>query len=171
MTMDEKQCKLGDMGLGRPMHMAPELDALAEVSSITEVRSILSGYTVRQGTALYMSPEARGAHYGKPSDIFGLGCVLCEILVGRKAFEEVTAFGLWEEAAAATLEAIEQRDELDDDDVATHANLRKLCLRMLANNSQMRPTACMILTSEFLRAVVADLLQRSPNLSRALNQD
>ena len=72
--MDEhgKVCKLADMGIGRPMQTVTDYDSLSEAGSI------LSGYTEKRGTTSYMSPEAKaeGGHYGQPTDIYSLGCVL-----------------------------------------------------------------------------------------------
>jgi len=43
------------------------------------------------GTVGYMSPEqARGLAVGPPSDIFSLGCVLYELVTGRRAFARAT---------------------------------------------------------------------------------
>jgi TolB-like protein/Flp pilus assembly protein TadD len=44
------------------------------------------------GTVGYMAPEqVRGEPAGAPSDIFGLGCVLFEMLTGKRAFQRDTA--------------------------------------------------------------------------------
>lgn len=57
------------------------------------------------GTVGYMSPEqARGGIAGVPSDLFSLGCVLYEMVTGRKAFGG--------QSVADTLAAIVSRDPL-----------------------------------------------------------
>ena len=60
MSADKKQCMVADLGLGRPMHVAPEQDMLSEAGSAHDAMSMLSGYTEKQGSPWYMSPEAHG---------------------------------------------------------------------------------------------------------------
>jgi serine/threonine-protein kinase len=49
---------------------------------------MMTGVGVLLGTAAYMSPEqAKGRPAGKRSDIWAFGCVLYEMLTGRRAFE------------------------------------------------------------------------------------
>src|SRR5262249_7249980 len=50
--------------------------------------ALLSGVGVLIGTAAYMSPEqAKGKPADKRSDIWAFGCVLFEMLTGRRSFE------------------------------------------------------------------------------------
>src|SRR5688500_242750 len=52
----------------------------------------ISGTGVIVGTAAYMSPEqAQGADVNRQADIWAFGCVLYEMLVGRRVFEGTTA--------------------------------------------------------------------------------
>ena len=72
------QVKLLDFGLAT--EPAGEIGDEATRAARTEAGLVL-------GTAGYMSPEqARGEHTGTHSDIFSFGCVLYEMLAGRRAF-------------------------------------------------------------------------------------
>ena len=77
------------------------------------------------GTAAYMSPEqARGKPVDKRSDIWAFGCVLYEMLTGRKAFDRETA----SETMAAILERQPDWRRLPG---ATPAAVRRLLHRCL----------------------------------------
>jgi serine/threonine protein kinase/Tfp pilus assembly protein PilF len=61
------------------------------VSENTAVTTLTQPGTV-MGTVAYMSPEqVRCLAAGAPSDIFALGCVLFEMLTGRRAFDRPTS--------------------------------------------------------------------------------
>jgi serine/threonine protein kinase len=71
--------KILDFGLARRRPTSSPQD---ETSALTETQP----GTV-MGTVGYMSPEqVRGDVADAPSDIFSLGCVLYEMIVGRRAF-------------------------------------------------------------------------------------
>jgi Protein kinase domain/WD40-like Beta Propeller Repeat len=78
--------KILDFGLAKAY--APEA-ANADLSdSPTLVSAAATNAGVILGTASYMSPEqARGRTVDRRTDIFAFGCVLYEMLTGRRAFE------------------------------------------------------------------------------------
>ena len=63
--------KLGDFGIAK--HFAQDAPELAATCV---------------GTPYYMSPELfRGEQYGTKADVWALGCVLCELITRRRAFQ------------------------------------------------------------------------------------
>ncbi len=82
------------------------------------------------GTAGYMSPEqVRGQPAEAPSDIFSFGCVLYEMVTGRRAFHR--------ETPAETMTAI-LHDEPPDSGVPMPAELRRLVRQCLAKGVAQR---------------------------------
>src|SRR6516165_7855831 len=79
----EGQVKVLDFGLAKAMESTSANPSLS--NSPTMATGSMTGMIV--GTAAYMSPEqARGRTADQRSDIFSFGCVLYEMLTGRKAF-------------------------------------------------------------------------------------
>jgi hypothetical protein len=84
-SRDRSRVKVLDFGLAKMLeHEAP-------ASSLTMLPTLSMHATyagVILGTAAYMSPEqARGKSVDKRADIWAFGCVLFEMLTGRRAFE------------------------------------------------------------------------------------
>ena len=76
--------KVLDFGLAKVIE-----PILPEASTLTSPTSTAEGRLV--GTVSYMSPEqARGLAVDSKSDIFSLGCVLYEMLAGRRPFDRPT---------------------------------------------------------------------------------
>jgi Tol biopolymer transport system component len=77
--------KVLDFGLAKVL----EREASASGSSVSPTLSVQATYAgTILGTAGYMSPEqARGKVTDKRSDVWAFGCVLYEMLAGRRAFE------------------------------------------------------------------------------------
>jgi eukaryotic-like serine/threonine-protein kinase len=77
----EARAKVLDFGLAKTLSVAGDSDGRTETFEGTADGRIL-------GTPAYMSPEqARGQAIDKRTDIWAFGCVLFEMLAGRRAFE------------------------------------------------------------------------------------
>ena len=84
MVRPDGTVKVLDFGLAK----APDAETPA---SAGRAPSPVAGTVVGMGTA-YMSPEqARGYRVDRRTDIWAFGCVLFELLTGRRAFHGATA--------------------------------------------------------------------------------
>lgn len=97
------------------------------------------------GTPVYMSPEMyRGKPYGFEADIWGLGCVLYEVLHGRYAFEADSLQGL-------ALKIMKGRHG----PVTCSEGLRELIVSMLCDRPEGRPALQAILARSIVRSRIA----------------
>ncbi len=81
--------KLLDFGLAKALD-APIVDTPESSLSPTVVSGATAAGVIK-GTVAYMSPEqARGLPVGMQTDIWALGCVMFEMLTGRRAFSGAT---------------------------------------------------------------------------------
>jgi serine/threonine-protein kinase len=68
---DDGQVKVGDFGIAR----------IAQGAAVTRTGEVL-------GSAAYIAPEqVAGGKVGPPADLYGLGCIVFEMLAGRPPFE------------------------------------------------------------------------------------
>ena len=81
---DDGTVKVLDFGLAKALDPNPEGDP-SQSPTLTAAATQMG---VIMGTAAYMSPEqARGKPVDKRADIWAFGCVLYEMLTGKRAFE------------------------------------------------------------------------------------
>ena len=93
--------KVLDFGLAKALE--PTSGSADATASPTITSPAMTGVGVLLGTAAYMSPEqARGKAVDKRSDIWAFGCVLYEMLTGKRAFED--------EDVSMTLSKVLQRE-------------------------------------------------------------
>ena len=84
MLRPDGKVKVLDFGLAKTLETEAE-SAGASLTTLTATAHAILG------TAAYMSPEqARGGAVDRRTDVWGFGCVLYEMLTGRRAFDGVT---------------------------------------------------------------------------------
>ncbi len=94
--------------------------------------ALMTGAGVLLGTAAYMSPEqARGYPVDKRADVWAFGCVLYEMLTGRRAFSGPTASDM----VAAIIEREPAFDRLP---ASTPPAIRRLLARCLEKDARRR---------------------------------
>ena len=123
--------KVLDFGLARAVERPGAPTDLANSPTITSPAA-MTGIGVILGTAAYMAPEqAKGRVADKRSDLWSFGCVVYEMLTGRRAFdgEDVT------ETLASVLRADVDWGQLP---AATPPAVRTLLRRCLAKDPSRR---------------------------------
>ncbi len=84
----EGKVKILDFGLAKAFETEPPATDISQSPTLTEQ---MTRAGVILGTAAYMSPEqAKGKSVDKRADVWSFGCVLYELLTGKRAFEGET---------------------------------------------------------------------------------
>ena len=122
---DDGTVKVLDFGLAKAMEPVGAM-AVNSMSPTITSPARMTGAGIILGTAAYMSPEqARGKPVDKRADIWAFGCVLYEMLTGRRAFED--------EDVSVTLSKVLQRepdfDTLPPAVPARVSQALRICLR------------------------------------------
>ena len=123
---DDGTVKVLDFGLAKALEPAGGATEISHSPTITSPAMTQAGMIL--GTAAYMSPEqARGKPVDKRTDIWAFGCVLYEMLTGRRAFEG--------DDVTETLAAIVKTDP---DFTRVPASLRRVLASCLDKNPKTR---------------------------------
>jgi WD40 repeat protein len=122
--------KVLDFGLAKALDPAPSGPRGTAMPTITSPAMTRAGVVL--GTAAYMSPEqARGLEADRRSDIWAYGCVLFEMLTGKRAFDGDTM----SDALAAVLRADVDWTSLPP---STPESVRRLLRRCLERDAKRR---------------------------------
>ncbi len=140
MVADFGEVRVIDWGLAKVLGPHPDLgsgnrsapggtDAMVATLSLSNGEVWGMGSII--GTPAYMSPEQAMGDVGaidERSDVFGLGCILCEILTGHPAYAGASEDEVYAKAMrGATVEACSRLDASGAD--AELVSLAKECLR------------------------------------------
>ena len=119
----EGQVKILDFGLAKAFEGESPITDMSQSPTLTEG---MTRAGVILGTAAYMSPEqATGKPVDKKADIFAFGCVLYEMLTGKRAFEGETIT----ETLAAVLRAEPDWEALPENTAWRITDLLRQCLQ------------------------------------------
>jgi Tol biopolymer transport system component len=126
----EGRVKVLDFGLAKAVWGTAETRDLSSPAAVTQLETI-AGRIV--GTPPYMSPEqARGKEVDTRTDIWALGCLLYELLSGKRAFQG--------ERLSDTIAAVFEREpDWKLLPAATPVQIRELIRRCLQKDAARRP--------------------------------
>ncbi|HEU5256858.1 MAG TPA: protein kinase [Vicinamibacterales bacterium] len=124
--------KVLDFGLAKLIESSASSISDASMSPTITSPALMSGVGMLLGTAAYMSPEqAKGRPADKRSDLWAFGCVLYEMLTGKRAFpgDDVS------ETLAGVIKSEPEWSAVPDD---TRSSIRRLLRRCLQKDPRRR---------------------------------
>ena len=122
--------KVLDFGLAKTA--GPDVETPSQIDIAVTVTQSATQAGVILGTAAYMSPEqARGRVLDKRTDIWSFGCVLYEMLTGRRAFQGATT-------SDVIVAILEREPELVRLPTGTPPGVRRLIERCLEKDLRRR---------------------------------
>ncbi|HLH30794.1 MAG TPA: protein kinase, partial [Terriglobia bacterium] len=157
MLTGDGKVKVLDFGLAK----AYESNAAASNLSNSPTMASLAGTNIGVilGTAAYMSPEqAKGRAVDRRTDIFAFGCVLYEMLSGKRAFdgEDVT------DILGAVLRIEPDWKQLPEGLPATLRHLVRLCLEKNPKNRRSDATDIRLDLDQILQEIAAPATTTKP---------
>ena len=141
--------KVLDFGLAKALDPvdAPEQSIQADSPTITSPALTMRGVIL--GTAAYMAPEqAKGRPVDRRTDIWACGCVLFEMLTGRRPFEG-------EDTTETIAAVVSKEPDWTALPPSTPASIRRLLQRMLVKNPKHRLDSAAVLRLELAEAAAA----------------
>jgi len=118
----EGKVKILDFGLAKAFEAEPPVTDISQSPTLTEE---MTRAGVILGTAAYMSPEqAKGEAVDKRADIFAFGCVLYELLTGKRTFGGKTVT----DTLAKVLEGVPDWKAVSSDTPSKILDLLQRCL-------------------------------------------
>jgi len=152
------QVKVLDFGLAKALDV--EAPSPSSISNSPTLTAAATQAGVILGTAAYMSPEqARGKTVDRRADVWAFGCVLYEMLTGRRAFEGESAT----DTLAAVIKSDPNWDAIPRD---VPAKIRRLLERCLDKDPKRRLQAigeARIAIDEYLANPAAGEAAASPS--------
>jgi serine/threonine-protein kinase len=135
--------KVLDFGLAKVLDRATATSEMSQSPTMTS--PAMTRFGVILGTAAYMTPEqARGRAVDRRADIWAFGCVLFEMLTGRRAFEG--------EDVAETLGAVIHKEPVWTAlPSETPVNLRMLLVNSLIEEDSTQPFTLLVNWPAFFR--------------------
>jgi predicted Ser/Thr protein kinase len=159
---DDGTVKVLDFGLAKALEPPGGSSASGGMSMSPTITTpaMMTGVGVVLGTAAYMSPEqAKGRAADKRSDVWAFGCVLYEMLTGRRAFAEDDVA----DTLAAVLRAEPDWSRLPPE---TPAPLRILIARCLVKDRRQRIADLAV--AQFVLAETAGLVSHGASAAAAM---